>query len=257
MRLTDGHWQLWTMDSDGSSQRQITTTQHDKRYPVWKSKNEIIFRTYNHKIFVTDLAGNEKQILSGISQVGGVVPSPIDEELLFVRIKDHHKNVYNLWLGKSDSTDARMLTHAGGKQYDPTWSNDGEKIAYIQSDEYRKESICLIDKEGDSEVIVLTDGNGFNFLPCFSPDGKQIAYVSDISGDNEIWSLDVVSKETSKLTSSVGIDTRPSWTPDGQKICYMSNCTGTPQIFVMDTDGSNVHQLTSGKAAMDPVCGKD
>lgn len=257
VRLTDGYWQLWTMDPDGSSQKQITTTQYDKRYPVWKSRNEIIFRTNNHKVFVTDLAGKEKQLLSTVNQVGGVASSPTSEDLLFVRIKDHHTNVYNLWLAKPDGEDSRMLTYAGGKQYDPAWSHDGEKIAYIQFDGYRNESVCLIDKEGNDEVAKLTDGRGFNFLPSFSPDDKQITYVSDVSGDNEIWLVDISSKETSQLTHSRGIDTRPSWTPDGEQICFMSNRTGTPQIYMMNKDGSGVRQLTSSTAVIDPVCGKD
>lgn len=255
--LTDGYWQVWTMQSDGSGQRQITRTPYDKRRPVWKSENELIYCTNNHRAFVTDLKGNELPILESFGDIKDVIVSPSCDELVFVRIKDHSKNIYHLWTAKLDGSGARMITHAGGRQSDPTWSGISDTIAYIQLDGYRNESLWIMENRDDNTKTKLTGNASFLSEPVFSPDGNKIAYMSDLTNDNEIWVTDVTSGKNLKLTSSKGLDTSPSWTPDGRQICFVSNRAGNPQVFIINTEGDGLVQLTQGSPAIDPVCEKE
>lgn len=48
-RLTGDYWQVWTMQPDGKSAKQLTASPSDKRYPVWAQEaKKILFRTNNN-----------------------------------------------------------------------------------------------------------------------------------------------------------------------------------------------------------------
>jgi Tol biopolymer transport system component len=65
----------------------------------------------------------------------------------------------------------------------------------------------------------LTSGLPHDMQPRFSPDGKDVAYVSDRSGDDNVWILNLASGQARPLTT--GVDAgylSPEWTPDGQYV---------------------------------------
>ena len=103
----------------------------------------------------------------------------------------------------------------------------------------------------------LTNNKALEVLPAFSPDEKSIAYVSDITGDFEIWLMDVDGRNPRQITNSFGIDTRPCWSPDGDQIMYVSNRNGQLQLWIMNKDGSGTRQLTRGAPTMDPAWRKE
>ena len=48
----------------------------------------------------------------------------------------------------------------------------------------------------------LTDGMAYDTHPKFSPDGKSIVFTSDRSGNDNIWTMELESKETKQITKS-------------------------------------------------------
>ncbi len=89
-------------------------------------------------------------------------------------------------------------------------SPDGKQIVFdILGDLY-----LLPISGGDAKA--LTTGMPWDCQPRFSPDGKQIAFISDKTGSDNIWLINVdgtglkqVTEETDYLLGS------PAWTPDG------------------------------------------
>ena len=60
-----------------------------------------------------------------------------------------------------------------------------------------------------------------------SPDGNRIAYRSEISGNMDIWVLQIASGEKINLTMDhEGIDHTPRWSPDGNFITFISSRDG-------------------------------
>jgi TolB protein len=59
--------------------------------------------------------------------------------------------------------------------------------------------------------------------PAFSPNGQQIAFVSDYTGSQEIFLLDLASNTTTQLTDNDSIDRDPDWSPDGSSIVFASD----------------------------------
>jgi len=63
----------------------------------------------------------------------------------------------------------------------------------------------------------LTSGMQFDAQPRYSPDGTQIIFISDESGGENVWTLNLGDNEKKQITK--GNDNRyqgPEWTPDGK-----------------------------------------
>ncbi|MBM3248125.1 MAG: hypothetical protein FJZ10_01725 [Candidatus Omnitrophica bacterium] len=72
----------------------------------------------------------------------------------------------------------------------------------------------------------------------------KIVFSSGKTGDYDIWTLDLTSKELKQLTFGDFWNDCPKWSPDGKKIIFVSNRTGTPEIWMMDEDGKNEMRIT-------------
>jgi len=64
--------------------------------------------------------------------------------------------------------------------------------------------------------------------PAFSSDGKQLAYVSDASGSQQIYALDLSSGATRQLTHVQGGASYPAFSPSGNALVFVS---GDPEAY--------------------------
>lgn len=65
----------------------------------------------------------------------------------------------------------------------------------------------------------ITDGLALDTKPSYSPDGKSIAFASDRSGNDNIWLMDLTTKETRQVTKdNRGSVESVAWSPDGDYI---------------------------------------
>ena len=67
------------------------------------------------------------------------------------------------------------------------------------------------------EATRITRGMAFDAQPRYSPDGESILFVSDRSGGQNLWTLDLATGDTVQITE--GNDNQflsPTWTPDGE-----------------------------------------
>lgn len=253
-RLTGNYWQIWTMQPDGSNLRQMTTSESDKRYPSWMQESgKMLYRTNNNNAFILDImTGQEERILTNLGLIGSVCQSPVGEDLLVTRFRTEVLDSSDLWIVSPSGQNQRILTRDVGLQYDPVWSPDGSKIAYISGHGYQTHELIVMDSDS-SNKIQLTDNKALELLPMFSPDGEEIAYVSDLGGNYDIWVMDSDGQNPRQMTEYAGIDTRPYWSPDGQQILFVSNRSGELQLWTMNADGSDPKQLTDDLPSMDPA----
>ena len=50
-----------------------------------------------------------------------------------------------------------------------------------------------------------------------------IAFASGKTGDYDIWTLDLASREMKQLTYGAFWNDKPRWSPDGKQILFLSN----------------------------------
>ena len=248
-RQTDGYWQIWTMDPDGSHQRVVTSSKIDKRDPVWiQSGKGIAFRTNNGELFTVGLNGDkEKEILTNFKSINNPHYCETTGEVVFVRFDPRTQDASNIWKTDLDGKKAVVLTRDSMLKYQPAFSVDGAKVAFVRADpKTLAHHIWLIDADG-SHPRQLTHKTGFSTLPSFSPDGKRVTFTSNYQdGNYEIYILNVENLQITRVTHYPGLDTHSRFSRDGQKLVFVSDRGGNQQVWVMDIDGKNAKQLTSG-----------
>lgn len=114
-----------------------------------------------------------------------------------------------------------QLTNTDCCERDPTWSPNGEHIAF-SSNRSGNYEIYVMDKDGEN-IKQLTDNPAKDTDPEYSPEGDRIAFNSDRGGNKQ---------------SPDNPATR------GHHIVLIADRSGYEQIWVMNVDGSNPEQLT-------------
>jgi Tol biopolymer transport system component len=169
----------------------------------------------------------------------------------------------SLFLVNSDGSGITRLSN-DVHLFQPDWSPDGSRIAFVASTRRGGGDISLMDADG-SNVRRLTATPAEEGMPAWSPDGTRIAFVREGS----LWVMEADGTGEMQLLGSADprmYEAYPSWSPDGTKIAFVrpfdrgifDTCpsnTGTG-VFVMNADGSDPHRFTiegcRGRVAWSP-----
>ena len=134
--------------------------------------------------------------------------------------------------------------------FDPTWSPDGQKIAFAREAEGHM-NIMVMNANGSDFNLTpgpeLTGQANGGIQPTWSPDGTKIAW--NHSGD--IWVMDAASGTGKvRLEFGAGLETWPAWSPDGTQIAF----TRSANIWVGDAGGDPTPTLltTMGGSEVSP-----
>ncbi|MBA7466980.1 Tol-Pal system protein TolB [subsurface metagenome] len=82
---------------------------------------------------------------------------------------------------------------------------------------------------------------------------KKIVFVSNKTGNEDIFSMNLDGSELTQLTDHPGMDTYPSVSPNGKKIAYTSDIDGTWQLVLMNWDGTEKVQITNNRKSGYPT----
>jgi TolB protein len=106
----------------------------------------------------------------------------------------------------------RRLTYQGHYNTSPSWSPEGNTIAYvgIVKDEI---NIYRIQPDG-SGLKQLTANTGDNESPTWSPDGSLIAFCSTREGPSRIFIMSADGTRQRRLLAVKGDQTHPRWSPE-------------------------------------------
>ena len=121
---------------------------------------------------------------------------------------------------------------------------DAEKIIFIERDSITS-NIWRCNRDG-TDREPLTETNGYNGRVAIHPEGQLIAFISDRTGTNELFSLDLISRELNQLTENDQIEKYLTWSPDGQKIALTMkpNEEAKEDVFIINADGTDLEQVT-------------
>jgi TolB protein len=148
-----------------------------------------------------------------------------------------------------------------GRDYDPTWSPDGKRLAFSHE----------VFAYGGQISVVNADGSGLTRLtprpsrndridqhPSWSPDGKKLVYESyrEVDGvsNADLYVINDDGTGEVRLTSDAAYDQTPAWSPDGHTIAFASNrgeigSSGyrSNDIYLMNAGGGEATRLTDGR----------
>ncbi|SDA87423.1 Imidazolonepropionase [Algoriphagus alkaliphilus] len=126
-------------------------------------------------------------------------------------------------------------------------SPDGKTIAFdLMGDIY------TIPMEG-GKASPITTGIAYETHPRFSPDGEKILFTSDRAGNDNLWYIDLVKKDTVQVTKDKTGDVPSAhWTPDGEYI-VVSKGRRISKLWMFHKNGGGGIQLNENPATMKTI----
>jgi len=245
-----GHKEIWSMDYDGSNQRQLTHQGSISLSPrVSPDGTRIAFSSLTKSGWEILMYSTELNRIVSFPHFGGANFSPSwspdGARLAFSSSRGGHSQIY---ICDASGANLHPLTAGKGLDVSPAWNRKtGAQMAFV-GDSTRLPQIYTIEADGTNEQR-MTD-QGYAVDPNWSPNGQFLAlawkrnYGPGEPGSRDIYLMDIASKQWVQLTHAGGSHDSPSWSPDGRHIVFQSSRSGKEEIWEMLADGTKLHQLT-------------
>jgi Tol biopolymer transport system component len=174
-----------------------------------------------------------------------ICQSPIDIELgeitlTFAAEWDGDDEIYII---QADGSNLTQLTFNTSGDVSPTWSPDGQQIAYIV-EAYTKPSLYISNPDGSGGRIAPSSLEVSSIEAVWSPGGDKMAFRN--MGD--LYVVDVETGEVVNLTRAIDFAVgMPRFSHDGSMLAFRANVLGEiPQfrLFVVNVDGTGLRELS-------------
>ena len=173
----------------------------------------------------------------------------IDPEGKFVSFFGAETGQPRLWLADLNTGRLDAITPTTFAARHPSFSPDGKSLTFVSNSAFDNQSeninemlatgtppadeftnIFISDINGEN-MRQLTSGYYQDQRPSFSPDGSVIAFVSNRSGEERIWKIDIsVPSAEPELLIGERYAYRPNFSPDGKWLYFFTHVGSRHQI---------------------------
>jgi TolB protein len=173
--------------------------------------------------------------------------------------------VVGIFVMNADGSHVHQLTqlepNSGTEDHQPTWSPDGDRIAFMRSNN------TLAPENASSIYIIHADGTNLQLVrrmprrwpgagaPDWSPDGRRLLFsmfcwfgpCGQSPTGAQLFTVKPNGEHLRKLTHLAGNSYNAGWSPDGKRIVFAHNRALGPEgdIYTMNADGTGVRRLTN------------
>ena len=245
-----GHKEIWVMDYDGANQRQITHLGSISLSPrISPDGSRLAFSSLTKSGWEILMYSMDLNRLLSFPHFGGTNLSPAwsadGSKIAFSSSRSGDPEIYVV---DQSGANLKRLTNYKMPDVSPVWNpKTGAQIAWVSG---RTDLPQIYTMESDGTNVQRMTDQGYAVSPTWSPNGQFLAfswirhYGPGAPGAEDIYLMDIASKQFVQLTHDGGRNDFPSWSPDGRHIVFESSRSGSEQIWTMLADGTNQKQLT-------------
>jgi dipeptidyl aminopeptidase/acylaminoacyl peptidase len=267
---TGGASQIWSMNPDGSGQRQITRLASEASGEMVSPDGKYLLVTSDvYPECGADDACNAKHLEEDRN-------SKVKARLITGLLYRH----WTTWQGKLRShllsvslTDGKVVDLTPGDKVVPPFSLGGPDDYAISPD---SREVCFVmnseatpatSTNNDLYVVPIGGGTaqrvtaspGADNSPQYSPDGKYLAYRSQVRAgyESDRWRLIVLERASGQLTMPTDAVDRPIgsfvWSPDSKRLFFGAVDRGRQAIQFVSVEGGGVRVAVSGSNTLDDL----
>jgi len=248
-----GFKEIYECDFDGHELRQLTNSHSISLTPALSPDGRYLaytdFSSGRPALYIKNLSNGR---LSTIGK-SGISIDPGWRNSREVATTLSFEGDQEIYLIKADGAIARRLTFSKGIDLSPSFSPDGNKMAYV-SDRNGLPQIFIEDLSS-GQVNRLTFSGRYNTQPSWSPAGDKIAYTTwESGGEINIFVTGIDGSGLKQLTEQSGENESPSWSPDGRMIVFTSTRQGSKKMYIMGSTGENQRPLLPSEGEQMQPC---
>jgi Tol biopolymer transport system component/DNA-binding winged helix-turn-helix (wHTH) protein len=164
----------------------------------------------------------------------------------------HPTGIYVSDLGSGALTSLTQERESGN----PTWSPDGESLAFVRTKQDDRAIYKVSAKGGEVSRMAKLNSHSSQTDLDWSPDGKYIVFTGvSPNGSAPLFAFSIATNDVLPLTDPVGKDQDwgPAYSPDGKRIAFVRRRSAdlAENIFVASLQGAAAQQLTFGGGAIE------
>lgn len=143
------------------------------------------------------------------------------------------------------------FTSDEGAQVQPSFSPDGNQVAYAWSGVKGNKRDIYLKLLGSENPLRLTSDGSDNYSPIWSPDGRSIAFLRNSDDDRGIYIVAAIGGPARKVYSPKGTiewnRATLSWSPDGKTLIFPDGKTSSApsQIYSLSLDTLQAKPVTT------------
>ena len=259
--------EIWSMDYDGSNQKQLTFYKTITTQPaVSPDGKTLAFVTYPQLQRGNVTIDGQPQIMMHSVETGrrltfnnfvsSVVETPDftpdGQRVIFSTTIDRDPQIC---VSNLNGGNFRRISNIRAIEVSPKVNpRNGNEVVFI-SGRSGHQQLWRMNIDG-SDVEMLTTGEGDVSNPAWSPDGQFIAFAWTRGyepGNFNIFIMNIGKRQPIQLTHGMGRNENPSWGPDGLHMAFTSKQGRSTEVFTMLSDGTHIQQLTGVGNNFQPV----
>lgn len=254
-----GNKEIWSMDYDGSNQKQMTRYKTISKQPAVSQDGKMFaFESlvkYNWQIMLHSTETGRKLPFYNFVTSTIETPefTPDGKHMLFAGTVDGWLQICMTDINGSNLT---RLSHVRSSEVSPKVNpKTGHDVLFI-SGRSGIEQMWRMNIDG-SDVQMVTDGEGYVANPSWHPNGQLVAFAWTKGfepGSYNIFIMDLATRKVmTQVTSNSGKNENPWWAPDGAHLVFQSTRSRSTQIYTVLADGTHPQQLTTQGNNTQPV----